>query len=107
MASVQVSTGLRLRPSTDYPPGMDVLALIHGDPSRAQARAMLAAAGAPNPERDGEHLVACIDGLLFIRTLQQTARRQLVAARDAWHRSFGFVVAIGTLRDLGIDCGGR
>jgi DNA-binding transcriptional regulator YbjK len=41
--------------------------LAHGDPSRAQARAMLAAAGARDPERDGEHLVACIDGLLFNR----------------------------------------
>lgn len=41
--------------------------LAHGEPSRAQARAMLAAAGARDPERNGEHLVACIDGLLFNR----------------------------------------
>jgi len=41
--------------------------LVHGDPSRAQARAMLAAAGAPDPDRAGEHLVASIDGLLFNR----------------------------------------
>jgi len=41
--------------------------LEHGDPSRAQARAMLAAAGAPDPDWAGEHLVACIDGLLFNR----------------------------------------
>jgi uncharacterized protein YjbI with pentapeptide repeats len=41
--------------------------LAHGDPFRAQAREMLAAAGARDPERAGVHLVACIDGLLFDR----------------------------------------
>jgi DNA-binding transcriptional regulator YbjK len=41
--------------------------LDHGQSSRAQARALLAAAGAPDPVRAGDHLVACIDGLLFDR----------------------------------------
>jgi DNA-binding transcriptional regulator YbjK len=41
--------------------------LAYGDSSRAQARAMLAAAGAPHPEQAGDRLVACIDGLLFDR----------------------------------------
>jgi DNA-binding transcriptional regulator YbjK len=41
--------------------------LAHGNSSRAQARAMLAATGAPHPEQAGDHLVACIDGLLFDR----------------------------------------
>jgi DNA-binding transcriptional regulator YbjK len=43
--------------------------LTHGDASRAQSRAMLAAAGAADPERAGDHLVACIDGLLFDRLI--------------------------------------
>ena len=41
--------------------------LGHGEPFRTQARAMLAAAGACHPGRAGDHLVACIDGLLFDR----------------------------------------
>ncbi|MEV4350727.1 TetR family transcriptional regulator [Actinoplanes sp. NPDC049596] len=41
--------------------------LAYGDAARRQARAMLAAAGAPEPERRGDHLVAFIDGLLFDR----------------------------------------
>ncbi len=41
--------------------------LAHGDASRLQATAMLAAAGVPEPHRAGGHLVACIDGLLFDR----------------------------------------
>jgi DNA-binding transcriptional regulator YbjK len=41
--------------------------LAHGATSRTQARAMLAAAGAADPDRAGDHLVACIDGLLFDR----------------------------------------
>jgi AcrR family transcriptional regulator len=41
--------------------------LGHGDAFRAQAATMLAAAGAPHPDRAGAHLVACIDGLLFDR----------------------------------------
>jgi DNA-binding transcriptional regulator YbjK len=41
--------------------------LAHGAASRTQARAMMAAAGAADPDRAGDHLVACIDGLLFDR----------------------------------------
>ncbi|MEU4565873.1 TetR/AcrR family transcriptional regulator [Micromonospora sp. NPDC023956] len=41
--------------------------LDHGTASRAQARGILAAAGATDPERAGDHLVACLDGLLFDR----------------------------------------
>ncbi|MEU4625928.1 TetR family transcriptional regulator [Actinoplanes sp. NPDC023801] len=48
--------------------------LAYGDASRAQARAMLAAAGAPNPEQAGDHLVACVDGLLFDRLAGAGAR---------------------------------
>lgn len=48
--------------------------LAHCDASRAQARAMLAAAAAPNPEQAGDHLVACIDGLLFDRLAGAGAR---------------------------------
>ncbi|WP_433789093.1 TetR/AcrR family transcriptional regulator [Actinoplanes sp. CA-252034] len=48
--------------------------LAYGDASRAQARAMLAAAGAPDPGRAGDHLVACIDGLLFDRVAGAGAR---------------------------------
>ncbi|MEH1101942.1 TetR/AcrR family transcriptional regulator [Micromonospora sp. CPCC 205561] len=48
--------------------------LVHGDASRAQARAMLAAAGARDPERAGDHLVACVDGLLFDRLAGAGAR---------------------------------
>lgn len=48
--------------------------LAYGDASRAQARAMLAAAGAPHPEQSGDRLVACIDGLLFDRLVGAGAR---------------------------------
>jgi len=48
--------------------------LVHGQPSRAQARALLAAAGSPDPARAGDHLVACIDGLLFDRLAGAGAR---------------------------------
>jgi DNA-binding transcriptional regulator YbjK len=48
--------------------------LAHGDASRAQSRAMLAAAGATRPEQAGDHLVACIDGLLFDRLAGAGAR---------------------------------
>ncbi|MEV6595783.1 TetR family transcriptional regulator [Actinoplanes sp. NPDC051346] len=48
--------------------------LRHGDASRAQARSMLAAAGAPNPAQAGDHLVACIDGLLLDRLIGAGAR---------------------------------
>jgi hypothetical protein len=41
--------------------------LAHGATSREQARAMMAVAGAGDPDRAGDHLVACIDGLLFDR----------------------------------------
>ncbi|MFG1759913.1 hypothetical protein [Micromonospora echinofusca] len=48
--------------------------LAYGDASRAQSRAMLAAAGARNPGQAGDHLVACIDGLLFDRLAGAGAR---------------------------------
>jgi DNA-binding transcriptional regulator YbjK len=48
--------------------------LAYGDASRAQATAMLAAAGAPDPQQAGSHLVACIDGLLFDRMAGAGAR---------------------------------
>ena len=41
--------------------------LEHGVTFREQARAMVAAAGAPDAERRGELLVAAIDGILFDR----------------------------------------
>ncbi|WP_197043225.1 TetR/AcrR family transcriptional regulator [Saccharothrix sp. NRRL B-16314] len=41
--------------------------LAHGERPRAQAKAMLAAAGAEDPERQGRELVAFVDGLLFDR----------------------------------------
>ncbi|MDG4797061.1 TetR/AcrR family transcriptional regulator [Micromonospora sp. WMMD1082] len=41
--------------------------LSHGTAFRAQAEALLARAGAPDPSRQGAHLVAYIDGLLFDR----------------------------------------
>jgi DNA-binding transcriptional regulator YbjK len=69
--------------------------LTHGDPSRAQARAMLAAAGAPDPERDGEHLVACIDGLLFTR-LAGAGYRAAPSPGTAENRA-ELAVAIATL----------
>jgi DNA-binding transcriptional regulator YbjK len=48
--------------------------LAYGDSSRAQARAILVAAGAPHPQQAGDHLVACIDGLLFDRLVGAGAR---------------------------------
>lgn len=51
--------------ATHHPELRTVLA--HGAASRTQARAMMAAAGATDPDRAGDHLVACIDGLLFDR----------------------------------------
>lgn len=41
--------------------------LAHGERPRAQAREMLAALGAEDPERQSRELVAFIDGLLFDR----------------------------------------
>jgi DNA-binding transcriptional regulator YbjK len=51
--------------ATHHPELRTVLA--HGATSREQARAMMAVAGAGDPDRAGDHLVACIDGLLFDR----------------------------------------
>ena len=48
--------------------------LAHGDAFRAQAAAMLAAAGVPRARQAGSHLVACIDGLLFDRLAGAGAR---------------------------------
>ena len=44
-----------------------------------------------------------IDRLLFIRTVQQAAGRELVAARDARHGGLGFLAASGAFRDLWDD----
>jgi DNA-binding transcriptional regulator YbjK len=41
--------------------------LAHGERPRVRAQAMLAAAGAEDPERQGRALVAFVDGLLFDR----------------------------------------
>ena len=41
--------------------------LEYGRASREQARALLAAAGVPDPDQAGGHFVACVDGLLFDR----------------------------------------
>jgi DNA-binding transcriptional regulator YbjK len=41
--------------------------LAYGVAVRAQAQALLTAAGAPDAERRGSHLVAAVDGLLFDR----------------------------------------
>lgn len=41
--------------------------LAHGERPRAQARALLTALGAPDPERQARELVAFVDGLLFDR----------------------------------------
>lgn len=43
--------------------------LAYGNASRAQARALLAAAGAEHPDQAGAHFVACVDGLLFDRLI--------------------------------------
>jgi hypothetical protein len=56
---------------------------------------MLAAAGAPDPERDGEHLVACIDGLLFTR-LAGAGYRAAPSPGTAENRA-ELAVAIATL----------
>ncbi|EEP69757.1 TetR family transcriptional regulator [Micromonospora sp. ATCC 39149] len=58
--------------ATHHPELQTILA--HGDASRTQARLMLAAAGARHPEQAGNHLVACIDGLLFDRLAGAGAR---------------------------------
>jgi DNA-binding transcriptional regulator YbjK len=58
--------------ATHHPEIRSILA--YGDASRAQSRAMLAAAGAPNPGQAGDHLVACVDGLLFDRLAGAGAR---------------------------------
>ncbi|MEU4444590.1 TetR family transcriptional regulator [Actinosynnema sp. NPDC050801] len=41
--------------------------LAHGERPRAQARELLAALGAPDPQRQSRELVAFVDGLLFDR----------------------------------------
>jgi DNA-binding transcriptional regulator YbjK len=69
--------------------------LGHGDPFRAQAVAMLAAAGARHPERAGVHLVACIDGLLFDR-LAGSGSRDAPLAGTAENRA-DLTAAIATL----------
>jgi AcrR family transcriptional regulator len=51
--------------ATHHPGLREILA--YGITIRAQARALLARAGAPNPDRRGDQLVAYIDGLLFDR----------------------------------------
>ncbi len=52
-----------------------------------------------------------IHGLLLVRTLQQTARGQLVAACDSRHRGLCLVVAVGSLRHFRVNrrfnCGQR
>jgi DNA-binding transcriptional regulator YbjK len=51
--------------ATHHPELRPVLA--YGVAMRTQARALLTAAGAPDAERRGSHLVAAVDGLLFDR----------------------------------------
>ncbi|MBE1488113.1 TetR/AcrR family transcriptional regulator [Plantactinospora soyae] len=51
--------------ATHHPELRDILA--YGTASRTQARALLSRAGAADPEQRGNHLVACVDGLLFDR----------------------------------------
>ncbi|MDG4829042.1 TetR family transcriptional regulator [Solwaraspora sp. WMMD1047] len=58
--------------ATHHPELREILA--YGDASRSQARAILTQAGAPDAERRGDHLVACIDGLLFDRLIGAGAR---------------------------------
>ncbi len=43
-----------------------------------------------------------VDRLLLVRTLQKTARRQLVAARDLRHGGLRFVTAVGAFGYFGI-----
>ncbi|AVT37622.1 TetR/AcrR family transcriptional regulator [Plantactinospora sp. BB1] len=51
--------------ATHHPELREILS--YGTASRTQARALLRQAGAADPERSGNHLVACVDGLLFDR----------------------------------------
>ncbi|GAA3723752.1 hypothetical protein GCM10022225_00770 [Plantactinospora mayteni] len=51
--------------ATHHPELREILS--YGIAFRTQARALLARAGATDPERTGNHLVACVDGLLFDR----------------------------------------
>jgi DNA-binding transcriptional regulator YbjK len=51
--------------ATHHPELRDILQ--YGVTLRTQSAAMLAALGAPDPDRRGAHLVAAIDGLLFDR----------------------------------------
>ncbi|MEO3925737.1 TetR family transcriptional regulator [Micromonosporaceae bacterium B7E4] len=51
--------------ATHHPELREILS--YGIASRNQARALLTQAGAADPERSGNHLVACVDGLLFDR----------------------------------------
>ncbi len=51
--------------ATHHPELRDILR--YGVTFRAQARALLAAAGAAHPGQAGDHFVACVDGLLFDR----------------------------------------
>jgi AcrR family transcriptional regulator len=67
--------------------------LAHGDPFRAQAREMLAAAGARDPERAGVHLVACIDGLLFDRLAGAGSRTAPPAGTDENRADLAIAVA--------------
>lgn len=69
--------------------------LAHGDASRVQARRMLAAAGARDPEQAGDHLVACIDGLVFDR-LAGAGARTAPPAGTAANRA-DLAIAIATL----------
>ncbi|WP_328474495.1 TetR family transcriptional regulator [Actinoplanes sp. NBC_00393] len=57
--------------------------LAYGDASRAQSTAMLAAAGVPDAQQAGRHLVACIDGLLFDRLAGAGARTAPPPGTDA------------------------
>ena len=57
--------------------------LAHGEAPRAQSAAMLAAIGARDPQRAGDHLVACIDGLLFDRLAGAGARNAPAAGTEA------------------------
>jgi DNA-binding transcriptional regulator YbjK len=67
--------------------------LAHGDPFRAQAREILAAAGARDPERAGVHLVACIDGLLFDRLAGAGSRTAPPAGTDENRADLAIAVA--------------
>ncbi|MEV4279194.1 TetR/AcrR family transcriptional regulator [Actinoplanes xinjiangensis] len=73
--------------------------LAYGDASRAQATAMLAAAGAPAPRQAGSHLVACVDGLLFDRLAGAGARTAPPPGTEA-NRADLTVALTGVLRGL-------